>query len=876
MKNIYISLLFIIFSFTMQAQTLPVDSLFSRMEQQALLYPSERLYLHTDRNSYIAGEKVWIKAYVVDGITNIPNKKSRYVFVTLQNPFKEILVKVRLRADEDGFIHGNLLLPEELPKGEYTLCAYTRYMENEGENTFFRKRIVINSVMNKSIRMETKVRGNYLDVRFINPVTGEVQEVRNSQATSPSGGINLQKKDDGYSVKFHESKDRTLLIQAGNYKEFVALDVKPDYDVSFLPEGGNLVAGTFNRVAFKAINSSGQGEAVSGTLRDEQDSILFAFHSIHRGMGTFGFIPQSGKKYVAVCENQSGQSKRFVLPEALERGYGLQVNRVNEKFFVKLLCCGDAPTESLYLLAHQKGWPVMIYPYKQGNMTYAFEVEKFLPGVASFLLVAENGKILNERMVFVRNDLSLQGHVTADKAEYDSREKVSLSVSVKDSNGKDWNGECSVAVTDNYDVQPDSCVNIFSTLLLESGLRGHIESPAWYFQSGNELYREQALDVLMMTQGWKRYDLEKTWQGEFQHPSIPHEASLSVEGKVTKRISRKPVENAVVQLMVPTLGETKKLVTGSDGLFRFDGFEYPDSTIYWVNAYTEKGKDNVVVDLDTIVPPSLAEILPPYREDEKLPKREEVSPEYLAKADLRFLHEKGMRHIFLDEVLVTAPKFVPKTEYESRLGVVSVRAKEIEQSGVLDIPTLLRQKLGGISIGADRYGAKYILYRGAPVTIIIDGTVYVDTGGEHGKYHSAHQFLMMMNKNDIEQIDFIKGAAGVVPYVAHSSGCAIAITTKRGGKEYNAKWAPTNLKVTMPLGYQLPVEFYSPRYGLRVDEKNKTPDLRTTIYWQPRLKVRNGKADFDFYSADGLVNYSVIIEGVSEDGRLLRVEEKIK
>lgn len=82
MKNIYISLLLITFSLAMQAQTLSVDSLFSRMEQQALLYPSERLYLHTDRSSYIAGEKVWIKAYVVDGITNIPNQKSRYVFVT--------------------------------------------------------------------------------------------------------------------------------------------------------------------------------------------------------------------------------------------------------------------------------------------------------------------------------------------------------------------------------------------------------------------------------------------------------------------------------------------------------------------------------------------------------------------------------------------------------------------------------------------------------------------------------------------------------------------------------------------------------------------------------------------------------------------------
>ena len=76
MKNIYISLLFIIFSFTMQAQTLPVDSLFSRMEQQALLYPSERLYLHTDRSSYIAGEKVWIKAYVVMELRIYPTKRA--------------------------------------------------------------------------------------------------------------------------------------------------------------------------------------------------------------------------------------------------------------------------------------------------------------------------------------------------------------------------------------------------------------------------------------------------------------------------------------------------------------------------------------------------------------------------------------------------------------------------------------------------------------------------------------------------------------------------------------------------------------------------------------------------------------------------------
>ena len=143
------------------AQPFTVDTLFSRMEKQAILYPMEKVHLHTDRSTYVAGENIWIKAYVVDGITNLPVHRSRYVYVVLQNPFKEILNKVCLRADEDGFIHGNLSLPEDLPKGEYTLSAYTRYMENEGEEKFFRKRITINSVMNNTIRMETKVQGSH-------------------------------------------------------------------------------------------------------------------------------------------------------------------------------------------------------------------------------------------------------------------------------------------------------------------------------------------------------------------------------------------------------------------------------------------------------------------------------------------------------------------------------------------------------------------------------------------------------------------------------------------------------------------------------------------------------------------------------------------
>ena len=137
------------------------------------------------------------------------------------------------------------------------------------------------------------------------------------------------------------------------------------------------------------------------------------------------------------------------------------------------------------------------------------------------------------------------------------------------------------------------------------------------------------------------------------------------------------------------------------------------------------------------------------------------------------------------------------------------------------------------------------------------------------------ELLRTIYKEDIQQIDVIKPPYSLI-YDPMTTGGVIAITTKRGGKEYNARWSPTNLKHIMPLGFQLPVEFYSPRYELSVDKEKTEPDLRTTIHWQPRLEVKNGKAEIEFYTADGPVDYSVVIEGVGEDGSLLRVEKKIK
>ena len=85
-----------------------------------------------------------------------------------------------------------------------------------------------------------------------------------------------------------------------------------------------------------------------------------------------------------------------------------------------------------------------------------------------------------------------------------------------------------------------------------------------------------------------------------------------------------------------------------------------------------------------------------------------------------------------------------------------------------------------------------------------------------------------------------------------------------------------NIKIIQPFGYQQPVDFYAPKYDAPEARENTTPDLRTTIHWQPVVKTDStGIASFEFYTADKAVSYSVIIEGLTENGQILRHEGKL-
>lgn len=134
-------------------QHLSSDTILSRIWLQTNVFPQEKLYLQTDKVNYVAGETIWVRAFLTDAATHIPSYRSRYVYVELVNPFNVVEQRVRLRQDSLNIIHGHIALSSNLAGGDYSLRAYTHYMKSSGEDYFFRKSIKIISPYSKGLKM---------------------------------------------------------------------------------------------------------------------------------------------------------------------------------------------------------------------------------------------------------------------------------------------------------------------------------------------------------------------------------------------------------------------------------------------------------------------------------------------------------------------------------------------------------------------------------------------------------------------------------------------------------------------------------------------------------------------------------------------------
>ena len=106
--------------------------------------PQEKIYVHTDKPYYVAGDTLWFRAHLVDAVTHTPICRSRYINVELLDNAADTLVRRSIiRCDANGVFANALMLPKDLHSGTFTLTAYTQWMRNFGAEHFFYKQILV-------------------------------------------------------------------------------------------------------------------------------------------------------------------------------------------------------------------------------------------------------------------------------------------------------------------------------------------------------------------------------------------------------------------------------------------------------------------------------------------------------------------------------------------------------------------------------------------------------------------------------------------------------------------------------------------------------------------------------------------------------------
>jgi len=837
-------------------------SIADRFARQWIGNPQEKLYLQTDKPYYSAGEELWFKGYLVNATTLQPNSSSRFIYVELIDKLDSVFYRVKIQKDSLGFA-GHMKLKPDVPSGHYTLRAYTYWMQNLPQDFFYYKDILIGNEIDD--RLSGKIsygkpeNGNVPVVILFtdashNPVAGKRFEIiqhlksgtgkKMGMVTGQSGTISWLMPLD---LNDHTIKSIEVIQNKDKYQtSFILPEFSNDFDIQFFPESGILLKNNLQSVAFKAIGRDGLSVDVSGKIFTSKNEQVSEFSTMHKGMGKFSIQTIPDESYYALVKSTLGIEKRVELPKAENNAVAIHLVYNRGRILYQVVNQTNLPDNSLYLLIHSRG---KVYVIQSLHLLEGQVLESSLPaGVVSFSIIDSLGHTYCERLSFVRNNSIPSITLESDKASYGKREKVNLNLKISSPTALPVTGNFSVSITDSHLVKTDSLAdNILSNLLLSSDIKGYIEDPAFYI-GDNTISTREKTDVLMMTQGWHRFNTADVVKGVAKQPVYYMEEGQALTGKVLNFFG-KPSKKSNVISISPYKNLVNTVMTDSVGRFLIDRIEFPDSTSFVLKARKPKSLTDVEIIPDPDVFPNIGIHLPVPINTNTVSQND-----YFNQSKEKYYYEGGMRGINLGEVIVKAEKkTVEQKEYYSGMADNEITSEQLDKYPAMNILNFF-YTIPGIQVTGTRISIRGS--RNNPM-ILLDNIEIQDMDE-----------ISYLTSNDVQSIQVFKGASASI-FGSRGGNGVIAIVLKQGVMIKAS--TPISLIHIAPLGYQKPAQFYVPKYEVDSVLNREQPDLRTTIYWNPELVAdADGTIHIRFYTADHANDYTIVLEGITNEGEICR------
>ena len=489
------------------------------------LFPQEKVYLHFDNTGYFRGETMWFSAYVVRTDRQRLTDMSRVLYVELLDPTGEIVETRKLKLD-GGRGSGSIKLDKLLTSGFYEVRAYTRYMLNWDAAWAFSRVIPV---------------------------------------------FNAPKKEGDYANPVITEPDYRKRLPSSRQKDDVEREA---VNVAFYPEGGRLVLGLHSRVAFSVTDRDGRPLDAVGRLMLPDGSAI-AVKTLHEGRGVFDITP-SGMPAKLVLTDRKGRTHEFALPPASAEGCVLSAD-VMDSCYINVSVMRTAGFKEPLALVLVNGGNVdatdIVSP-EENTARRRFRKSEMAAGVSQLALVGRDGRIVAERMVFIYPQDGLDTMSVSVGGALSPCGKVALNV-------KTLPGAVfSLSVRDRASEVNGQAGNAATWLLLASDLRGYIHEPEYYLEADDAEHR-RAADLLMMVQGWRRYELPVMAGCEAFVRKHPVEDGLYLYGKLYK--VKKEYKTGGVNLkatLYNRAGESMDGVTRTDTAGRYS-FCLPDCEGEW-------------------------------------------------------------------------------------------------------------------------------------------------------------------------------------------------------------------------------------------------------------------------------------------------------
>jgi hypothetical protein len=800
----------------------------------------EKVYLHLDNNAYFIDETVYFKAYVVRASSLKNTDLSKVLYVELLDDHGNVCERKNYEIT-DGQASGSITLANLIHGGYYEIRAFTRAMLNWDSEYCFSRVVPV---------YQKKEDSNALMPPYIYQETGEdhLPWLRKEPNTLRSDSV----RKNGVLVEFY-------------------------------PEGGALLKKDCKqKIAYRITDKKGNPISYAECKVSQNGNTVTVSKPQHEGMGEF--LISSGKEGTEFNVNLEGKDYSFALPAARESGIAAMLQQEGDSIGFNLDYTPDLEGKYLGISITCRGAACVFDTIRLGGKPRWQVAKKNLHyGINQITLFNSEGNILWERLVWRAPDYPVSLEIKQNEEVYKPFAPIVLDMTLADKSGNPCNAYFSLAVHDRDSELKGNDCGIAEDLLLSSDIKGYVAYPEEYFESDDDTHRKW-LDLLLLVQGWRRYDFNEMTEKKPFTLAEPAETGQLLKGYLlANKGKRLPMANAElkVDIRFPGMAAKGECKTDSTGGFAFMMPSYYGEGIGRFYTYDENGKAKtmrIFLERDFAPTPRMFDV----QEFNLSAYKHNNAPNQVPTFTWNDTIAKG--DILLGEAVVKGKRIDKRDGQDKWNGGEGFAKRNADICYNIDIESMkycdkgeddpllwdllkvINKNFDYTTDDAPIAGTSYkFTYRNRPVVIFRHNTE------QSTDEHMDNLTVFASEINRLYIITDQEKVKRVLPEYGSDDGMVTAILLYGDGNQLMMK-EKSKTKVVRFFGYSSDPDFAVPDYRKR--DLPDSSDQRRTLYWNPDvLTDENGKATVIFYSnANKDVRLGITARAVLPDGELLNYE----